>query len=93
MQLLISTKEGARRLGIGKTTFFDLLKDGKIKAVRLRGRTLIHPAELERFAAALPRRACTKSTAALGERTDQAESRLGTNRTSDLPEREERGHG
>ena len=85
MQLLISTKEGARRLGIGKTTFFDLLKDGKIKAVRVGGRTLIQPAELERFADALPRRACTKST-------DQVQAPLGTNRPANPQEREEHGN-
>jgi excisionase family DNA binding protein len=92
MELLISTREGARRLGIGKTTFFDLLKDGRIEAVRLGGRTLIHPAELERFAAALPRRACTKLTAAREDGTDQVQARLGTNRPTNPQEGEEHGH-
>ena len=76
MQLLISIKEGARRLGIGKTTFFKLLRDGKISAVRLGGRTLVSPAELERFAASLPRRTSDNSTVAIGSNRPDAAQRL-----------------
>jgi excisionase family DNA binding protein len=67
MELLVSTRESARRLGIGKTTFFELLKNGRIKAVRLGGRTLVPPAELERFTASLPRRTCTNATVQIGD--------------------------
>ena len=53
MELLLSVAESARRLGIGKTRFFELLKAEELHAVRLGGRTLIPIAELERFVAQL----------------------------------------
>jgi excisionase family DNA binding protein len=56
MELLLSVAETARRLGIGKTRFFELLKAEELHAVRLGGRTLIPIAELERFVAQLPPR-------------------------------------
>ena len=56
MELLLSVAESARRLGIGKTRFFELLKAEELHAVRLGGRTLIPIAELERFVAQLPPR-------------------------------------
>ncbi|MDE2116206.1 MAG: helix-turn-helix domain-containing protein [Hyphomicrobiales bacterium] len=37
-------------LGISRTTFYELLKSGKIKAMKLGGRTLIPRAEAERLA-------------------------------------------
>ena len=55
MELLVSTREAARRLGIGKTSLFYLLKT-ELGSVRLGGRTMIPVSELQRFAAALPRR-------------------------------------
>jgi excisionase family DNA binding protein len=78
VRLLLSTKESWQRLGIGKTMFFELLKDGKITAVRLNGRTLIEPAELERLVAALPRRVVRKSEVALGDGSNQAGPSLGS---------------
>jgi excisionase family DNA binding protein len=54
--ILFSTREAAHRLSVGKTKLFALLKDGRIKAVRLGTRTLIRASELEAFAAALPER-------------------------------------
>ncbi len=55
-QILCSTREAAHRLGIGRTKLFALLKDGRIKAVRLGAKTLIAASELEAFAATLPER-------------------------------------
>jgi hypothetical protein len=55
VELLVSTREAARRLGIGKTSLFHLLKT-ELGSVRLGGRTMIPVSELQRFAAALPRR-------------------------------------
>jgi excisionase family DNA binding protein len=54
--MLLSITESARRLGIGKTRVFELLKTEELHAVRLGGRTLIPIAELERFVAQLPPR-------------------------------------
>lgn len=39
------------RLGIGKTTFYALLKEGRIKAFHVGRRTLIPESELQRFVA------------------------------------------
>jgi excisionase family DNA binding protein len=55
VELLVSTREAARRLGIGKTNLFHLLNT-ELGAVRLGGRTMIPVSELQRFAAGLPRR-------------------------------------
>jgi len=53
--LALPITEAARLLGIGKTKLFDLVRTGALPAVRLGGRTLIRRADLEMFAAALPR--------------------------------------
>jgi excisionase family DNA binding protein len=55
-ELLTTTSESARRLGIGRTKLFELLKNERLHAVRLGRKTLIPVAELERFASALPPR-------------------------------------
>jgi excisionase family DNA binding protein len=56
VELLVPTKEARRRIGVGKTTLFDLLKKKRLRAVRLGSRTMIPVSELERFAATLPPR-------------------------------------
>jgi excisionase family DNA binding protein len=61
VELLVSTRESARRLGCGKTKLFELLKTEQIQAVRFGGRTMIPTAELERFASMLPPRRLTKA--------------------------------
>jgi len=69
-ELLTTTHESARRLGIGRTKLFELLKDKRLTAVRLGRKTLIPVAELERFAAALPKRnreSCVPSRAGEGQ--------------------------
>jgi excisionase family DNA binding protein len=56
VQLLATTTDAARALGIGRTKLFELLKKDQLQAVRLGRKTLIPTSELERFAAALPPR-------------------------------------
>ena len=38
-----------RRLGIGRTLIYDLLKQGKLKSIKLGTRTLIPESELQRL--------------------------------------------
>jgi excisionase family DNA binding protein len=38
-------------IGIGRTTFYDLVKRGKIRVVRIGGRTLVPASEAERLLA------------------------------------------
>jgi excisionase family DNA binding protein len=40
-----------RRLGIGKTTLYELIAAGRIRAVKVGARTLIPESELQRFLA------------------------------------------
>ena len=40
-----------RRLGIGRTLLYDLLKQGKLRAIKLGARTLIPETELQRLIA------------------------------------------
>ena len=42
-----------RRLGIKNTTAYKLIKDGKLHAVKLGGRTVVLEAELQRFVLSL----------------------------------------
>lgn len=51
--LFLSVPAGARRLGIGQTTAWGLIKDRKLPTVRIGRRTLIPVAGLEAFAASL----------------------------------------
>jgi excisionase family DNA binding protein len=51
--LFNSVSVAAKRLSIGRTMFFKLLKEGKIQACRLGCRTLIAESELQRFAATI----------------------------------------
>jgi excisionase family DNA binding protein len=46
-----SVANAAKRLSIGRTMFFRLLKEGRINACRIGSRTLISESELQRFAA------------------------------------------
>jgi excisionase family DNA binding protein len=45
--------EAAPALGIGRSKLFQLVKTGRLKAVSIDGRRLIHRDELEKFAAVL----------------------------------------
>jgi excisionase family DNA binding protein len=50
MPLAYRVKPFCQLAGISRTTFYELLKTGKIKAVKLGGRTLIPREEAERLA-------------------------------------------
>lgn len=43
--------EAARRLGIGRSLMYELIKAGRIKAIKIHSRTVITDAELRRFLA------------------------------------------
>lgn len=50
MPLAYQVKPFCQLAGISRTTFYELLKSGKIKAMKLGGRTLIPREEAERLA-------------------------------------------
>ena len=47
--LLLSVEDAARLLGVGRTTLFALIADGRIQTVRLGRRRLVVRSGLERF--------------------------------------------
>ena len=47
--LLLKVEDAARLLGVGRTTFFDLIGQGRIQTVRVGRRRLVVRAGLERF--------------------------------------------
>jgi excisionase family DNA binding protein len=49
-----SPADAAKALGIGKSTLFNLLARGEIKAKKLGSRTLISASELARYVGTLP---------------------------------------
>ena len=49
IRLALSVEEAASALGLGRTTMFRLIKSGAIKAVKVRGRTIVRVSELEVF--------------------------------------------
>lgn len=51
---LIPIPEGCRRLGVGRSLFYELMSDGKFRTVRLGGRRLVDTVSLAEFAASLP---------------------------------------
>jgi excisionase family DNA binding protein len=53
-RLAYGVLEAARVVGCGRSMIYVLLASGQLKAVRLRGRTLIPADELRRFLDALP---------------------------------------
>lgn len=50
--ILLRVETAAVLLGIGRTKMYGLIKHGRIPTVRIGRRTLIHRADLERFAQA-----------------------------------------
>jgi excisionase family DNA binding protein len=44
-----SIKDGAHRIGVGKSTIYKLASEGKIRLVKVAGRTLIPDAEIVRI--------------------------------------------
>ena len=53
-RLAHSVEAAAKRLSCGRTTVFELIRDGRLKAVRLNGRTLIPEEALRELLASLP---------------------------------------
>jgi excisionase family DNA binding protein len=51
---LLSKKEFCNRYGVSSTTFYELLKGGKLKALKCGTKTLIDEVEAERWKASLP---------------------------------------
>jgi len=47
--LAVSVDEVARRLGIGRTLLYDLVKQGKIRVVKLGNRTIVPVSEIDRL--------------------------------------------
>lgn len=52
--ICLSPSEAAKAIGISKSTLFNLLARGEIKAKKLGSRTLITAAELNRYVETLP---------------------------------------
>lgn len=52
--MLLPVTEAVRRLGIGQTKFWSLVKSGDLRVKRIGRRTLIEAAEIIRFVEALP---------------------------------------
>jgi len=53
--VLLPVEEAARALGVGRTQFFVLLREGRIRSVKVGRRTLIPMSEVQRFAEELAR--------------------------------------
>lgn len=49
----IRLEDGFARLGIGRTTGYRLIREGKLPTIRVYGRRLLRVADLEEFVAAL----------------------------------------
>jgi len=54
--ITLSPTQAARRLGIGRSAFYELMNRRKIEARKLGSRTIITVAEVDRFLASLPLR-------------------------------------
>jgi excisionase family DNA binding protein len=50
---LLPITAGAKKIGVGRSTFYELIADGSIKTVRVRGRRLVAESEIQRFIAQL----------------------------------------
>ena len=56
-QLLFSTREAARTLGIGRSKFFALLKDGHFDKRKIGSKTVVTVTSVRAFADGLPKSA------------------------------------
>lgn len=52
--LLLPVTEAIRRLGIGPTSFWKIVKNGEIRVRKIGRRTLVEASEITRFVEALP---------------------------------------
>ena len=48
-KLALSPSEGRRAIGVGRTTFYNLISSGALRAVRVGRRLVIPVAEIKRF--------------------------------------------
>jgi excisionase family DNA binding protein len=62
MTKLLSVREAKSRLGFGLTKFYDEVKAGRLQLLKAGRRSLISEAEIERYAAALPRHGRTEDS-------------------------------
>ena len=53
-KLAFSVAEATRATGVGRSTFYELMASGKLRAIKLGSRTLIPAEELRRFMESLP---------------------------------------
>jgi excisionase family DNA binding protein len=74
-QLLMTTTQAAKLLGIGRTTVYALIKEGQLRPVHIARSCRISRAELDRFVARLD-----------GEGTDAEVLRLVSSRGQDRPQ-------
>lgn len=56
----LSVAQAVRILGIGRSTFYALIKEGRLPVRKLGKRTLILRADLDRFIQALPEKSAVK---------------------------------
>ena len=63
-QLLLPINDACAALGVGRTSLYQLIADGRIPVVHLGRRTLVPADELARYAAALPRIGAKQAEAA-----------------------------
>jgi excisionase family DNA binding protein len=52
-RMLYPVPEGALKLGVGRTTMYELIKAGEIRTVRIRGKQLVEQTELDAYVAKL----------------------------------------
>jgi excisionase family DNA binding protein len=50
LRLLVNIEQARAAIGLGRTKFYELIKDGQIRIVRIGNRTLVPVSELERLA-------------------------------------------
>jgi len=65
LPLANSITNSCSRLGIGRTLMYDLLKQGKLRAIKLGTRTLIPETELQRLIAEQLERSAKRSSEAI----------------------------
>jgi excisionase family DNA binding protein len=66
-KLLLRPEEAAERLGIGRSTVFGLLADGRLESVTIGRRRLIRPEALTAFIDKAVQRAAGEGDSARGE--------------------------
>lgn len=52
-RLAFSIPEFCTMFGVGRSTFYDLVKAGELRPAKIKGKTVVTAAEVDRFAATL----------------------------------------